>query len=159
LNVQKLNEIKLTVKNKKDKNEEEEEEEKEKEEKEINLINFDQPKQKYESKQSERGIQNKGIKLDSNVNKDNIKISMSDRNNKGLTLDQLKINNGEFGKRLWILIDGNIYDVTDFNHPGGINVFKEKIGRDRMNDFTAAHGTFSSAHSLKKKYLVGPIQK
>jgi len=75
------------------------------------------------------------------------------------SLEELKENCGENGKRLWVLIDGKIYDVTDFNHPGGVNVYKEKIGEDRADDFEKAHSPYSNAPNERTKYFIGVLKK
>ena len=82
-----------------------------------------------------------------------------DNNNVYYTLGQLKENNGDKGKMKWVLINGSIYDVTDFRHPGGFWVFTEKIGEDRIDDFKNFHGKYSRAHHQLDCFYIGKLKK
>ena len=60
-------------------------------------------------------------------------------------------------RRILIIIDRNIYDLTDFidDHPGGPSILSEWNGRDASRTFhLAAHSTY--AQKLAKKFLIWP---
>eukprot|EP00966_Prymnesium_polylepis_P265273 6128458-Prymnesium_polylepis.1 len=55
---------------------------------------------------------------------------------------------------LWIAIDGYVYDVTHFHHPGGNDRLFELGGRDATRSFKAIkHSAAAQAHM--KTMLVG----
>ena len=76
-------------------------------------------------------------------------------NNKIITLEELKQNNGEDGNRLWVLIDGSIYDLTEFNHPGGKEILMEDQENDRFDEFESIHSP--AAKRQMGKFLIGKI--
>ncbi|EME31009.1 Cytochrome b5 [Galdieria sulphuraria] len=63
-------------------------------------------------------------------------------------------------KDAWIVIDGKIYDVTQFldEHPGGEEVLLEVAGRDATREFEDV-GHSDEARELREKYLVGVVRK
>lgn len=90
--------------------------------------------------------------MDSNTNTTN---SFRD-----ITMSELLQNNGEDGNRLWVMIHGYIYDLTDFNHPGG----KEVLENDNLEEYEDKGDEFDSIHSpeakkLMKKYRIGKLVK
>lgn len=42
----------------------------------------------------------------------------------------LSLNDGRNGRRIYISIDSIVYDLTDFNHPGGAAIIKKYAGMD-----------------------------
>ena len=48
-------------------------------------------------------------------------------------------NNGEDGNDLWVLINGKVYDVTNFKHPGGKEILMDDHGDDRYEEFESIH--------------------
>ena len=74
---------------------------------------------------------------------------------KQFTLDEVRYMNGENGKRLYIIIGGLIYDVTDFDHPGGNSVFADN-SIDLQDEFDDV-GHSRSAIIQMKKYLIGAL--
>merc|ERR1711976_534941 len=50
---------------------------------------------------------------------------------------ELLQNDGEDGNKLWVLIQGKVYDVTDFKHPGGKEILMDDIGVDRYDNLIA----------------------
>ena len=69
---------------------------------------------------------------------------------------ELKDNNGLNGKPLWILIQGFIYDVTSFKHPGGINVYLVDQSEDEHYKFTnVCHS--SEAYKTMDSLLIGQL--
>jgi len=73
-----------------------------------------------------------------------------------INLEELKQNNGKNGNPLWVLIDGLVYDLTFYDHPGGIEVFDQDPDnyRDLFNDFDYVDHS-AKAKKLMKKFLVG----
>ena len=51
-------------------------------------------------------------------------------------------NNGEEGKPLWTVIHSKVYDITEFNHPGGKDVFivGDEDDMDKGDEFDSIHG-------------------
>ncbi len=74
---------------------------------------------------------------------------------KEYTLEEIKQNNGENGKPLWIILKGNIYDVTNFKHPGGKEVLTDDHGDDRWDEFNSIHS--KGAKEQAKDYLIGKL--
>ncbi len=70
------------------------------------------------------------------------------------TLEEISENNGENGRNLWVLIDGKVYDVTKYKHPGGREIFEDPIGEDRIDEFTAI-GHSPAAKQEMTKYHIG----
>ena len=70
------------------------------------------------------------------------------------TLEEISENNGEEGRKLWVLIDGKVYDVTKYKHPGGREIFEDPIGEDRIDEFTAI-GHSPAAKQEMTKYHIG----
>ena len=58
--------------------------------------------------------------------------------------------------RLWIVVDGLVYDVTEFHHPGGNDRLNDLGGQDATRQF-AAIGHSSSAHLQMERMLVGQL--
>jgi cytochrome b involved in lipid metabolism len=73
------------------------------------------------------------------------------------TIEEIKRNNGEDGNKLWILIDGKVYDVTDYKHPGGREFLEDNIGEDRHEEFEA-QGHSQAARNELKKFFIGHLK-
>ena len=60
----------------------------------------------------------------------------------------------------WILIKGNVYDVTSFidEHPGGSEIVVESTGKDATSDFQDI-GHSSVAEEMMEQYKIGVIKK
>jgi cytochrome b involved in lipid metabolism len=84
---------------------------------------------------------------------------MDSKKLKEYSLQDCRYYNGEYGKRLWVPINGNIYDLTDFDHPGGMSVLRqsERNYRDLGNEFIMT-GHSASAKVQMKKYLIGILR-
>ena len=78
---------------------------------------------------------------------------------KEFTLDELKFYNGTEGRPLYVLVDGKVYDVTTYAHPGGKDVFeqKEEEYSDLYDNFLEV-GHSSTADRIMKKYFVGILK-
>ena len=56
---------------------------------------------------------------------------------------------------LWTALEGSVYDLTDFQHPGGARVTDGIFGRDASQSFLAMHG--SSYLETIQRFKVGSI--
>jgi len=61
---------------------------------------------------------------------------------------------------LWIIVDGSVYDVTNFlaDHPGGPKILKRSAGKDASKSFWKYH----SEHVLNKygpKLKIGSVKE
>ena len=60
---------------------------------------------------------------------------------------------------LWIIIDGKVYDVSNFDdHPGTMSVFYDNGGKDATESFVAQEHSGSAKRKMKD-YLVGEIKE
>ena len=75
---------------------------------------------------------------------------------KEYTLQDLQKNNGRDGNPLWILMGGNIYDVTNFDHPGGREVHERNSTTDKAEAFKKCG---SHAYADPTQYLIGKLKK
>lgn len=79
---------------------------------------------------------------------------------KTISLEELaKHNNAE---SCWLAIDGKVYDVTDYDHPGGKEMLMRGCGRDCSEIFKQKReqGIFTKeAEEDIQKYLVGILDK
>jgi len=78
-------------------------------------------------------------------------------NLKIITLEEIKQNDGGSGKRLWVLIDGLVYDLTDFKHPGGREALTDEHGEDRADEFDSIHS--KAAKEQRKEFLIGKLKE
>lgn len=62
-------------------------------------------------------------------------------------------------KSCWLIIHGNVYDVTNFleEHPGGYDIILTVTGRDATQDFEEI-GHSPQANGYLKKYLIGKFE-
>jgi len=69
----------------------------------------------------------------------------------------IMINNGKNGKPLWIVIHNKVYDVTNFNHPGGKDVFHsmDEDDLDKGDEFDSIHS--KATKKTAKTYLIGKL--
>ena len=72
------------------------------------------------------------------------------------TLEQILENDGNEGRKLWILIKGSIYDVSSFSHPGGRDALQEDHGDDRWDDFKSIHS--KETQKSAEKYKIGILK-
>jgi cytochrome b involved in lipid metabolism len=82
-------------------------------------------------------------------------------NLKDITLEELKLNNGEGESNLWVLIDGQVYDVTNFDHPGGKEILRQKDLLNYQDKFEEFEEVGHSPLAIKqmKKFLIGKLNK
>ncbi len=85
---------------------------------------------------------------------------MNDNKLNSIKLEELKANNGKNGNPLWVLIDELVYDLTFYDHPGGIEVFEQDPNeyRDLSREFEYVDHS-KKAQKLMKKFLVGEYTK
>ncbi len=57
----------------------------------------------------------------------------------------------------WIAINGTVYDISDFKHPGGAPILRPYLGRDGSVAFAAHHNT--DVLSLVAKKVVGAMDE
>lgn len=84
---------------------------------------------------------------------------MNDVGLKVISFENLKENNGKNGKPLWILIENHVYDITGYEHPGGLEVFDQDT--NNYSDLYEAFmdiGHSPSAERLMKSYLIGVLK-
>lgn len=72
------------------------------------------------------------------------------------TIEQILENDGNEGRKLWILIKGSIYDVSSFSHPGGRDALQEDHGDDRWDDFKSIHS--KETQKSAEKYKIGILK-
>ncbi|OXU17131.1 hypothetical protein TSAR_003517 [Trichomalopsis sarcophagae] len=79
---------------------------------------------------------------------------------KQYTLEEVAKRTGENGSRCWIILWGNVYDVTDYldQHPGGGELISEFAGTDASKGFDD-FGHSSDAKKMLKKYEIGVVAK
>ena len=70
------------------------------------------------------------------------------------TVEEIVKNNESDNNNLWVIIDGNVYDVTNFKHPGGKEVFDISFGKDRLDEFI---GHSPEAYEKLKKLQIGIV--
>jgi len=79
---------------------------------------------------------------------------------RSINLSELKQMNGKNGMPLWILIEDFIYDITGYDHPGGLEVFDQD--NDNYSDLYEKFMDFGhspSAERLMKTFLIGKLEK
>ena len=72
------------------------------------------------------------------------------------SIDQIKQNDGENGRPLWIIIKNEVYDVTNFSHPGGREAFLDDHGEDRWEEFNSIHN--KATQKQAEKYKIGKVK-
>lgn len=72
------------------------------------------------------------------------------------SIEQVKENDGVNGRKLWVIINGYVHDLTDFKHPGGREALLDDFGEDRGEDFNSIHSAQAKKDSIK--YRVGKLK-
>lgn len=74
------------------------------------------------------------------------------------TRDEVKRHNKK--DDLWIIINENVYDMTNFQrtHPGGSRILNIYSGRDATEVFNAFHKEFDRVNRYSKLYHIGKIE-
>ena len=74
------------------------------------------------------------------------------------TLEDLKSYDGKEGRQLYVLIDGKVFDITTYAHPGGKDVFEQGDDYQDLYEKFLEVGHSSTADRLMKKYLIGVLK-
>ena len=84
---------------------------------------------------------------------------MNKKELKEFEIERIKSNDGKYGNPLWVLIEGYVYDLTYYDHPGGIEVFEQdkENYRDLIDDFNDI-GHSSNAINEMKFFLIGKLK-
>jgi cytochrome b involved in lipid metabolism len=83
---------------------------------------------------------------------------MSSPNLKEFTIEELKLKNGKEGRELYVLIEGKVYDITSYKHPGGNDVFEQTEDYQDLVEKFLEVGHSSTADRLMKKFLIGELK-
>jgi cytochrome b involved in lipid metabolism len=85
---------------------------------------------------------------------------MDKKTKKIITLDEIRENDGTNGKPFWILIDGKVYDVSYYDHPGGIEVYRQEDPNNFEDFFEKFEsiGHSPTAYKLMKKFYIGNLK-
>ena len=68
----------------------------------------------------------------------------------------IKLGNQE--KRILVVIDDTVYDLTDFNdHPGGYKVLELCKGKDASDIFRKYHWPEGNSRKMMKDYKIGEL--
>jgi cytochrome b involved in lipid metabolism len=61
---------------------------------------------------------------------------------------------------VWIIVDGEVFDVTEFQHehPGGVKVFRKVAGRDASKQFKQHH-KMSTLHKYREQLSAGMLDE
>ena len=59
----------------------------------------------------------------------------------------------------WIIVSGNVYDVTEFldDHPGGSAIILRYAGRDATEAYEPIHPPMALTDNLPKEKCLGPV--
>jgi len=76
-----------------------------------------------------------------------------------VTQEEFEMHDGSSGRFLYILVNGNVYDVTHFKHPGGKEVFFQNRLTDKIENFSKIESHKKVPQSKFDSYLVGPLRK
>ncbi|KAG2382709.1 hypothetical protein C9374_005289 [Naegleria lovaniensis] len=75
-----------------------------------------------------------------------------------ITKQELEEHNEDNAKAQWIVVDGKVYDITDYKHehPGGEDILLEHAGADASEAFENV-GHSKDARNRLKSLLVGEL--
>lgn len=77
---------------------------------------------------------------------------MEEKNKNYISLNTVKFNNGKYGRRLFIIMAGNVFDLTSFNHPAGDQVF-DNNEKDKLKEFNMIGHSNYAKKELLKRYI------
>jgi cytochrome b involved in lipid metabolism len=83
---------------------------------------------------------------------------MTSSNLRDFTLEELRLKDGKDGRDLYVLIDGKVYDITKYKHPGGNDVFEQGDDYQDLFEKFLEVGHSSTADRLMKKFLIGELK-
>ncbi|SJX60151.1 related to L-lactate dehydrogenase (cytochrome b2) [Sporisorium reilianum f. sp. reilianum] len=86
----------------------------------------------------------------------------SDPDGKLISMDEVATYNklpSEGGKGLWVVIKGEVYDVTEFvdNHPGGRNIILKNAGKDVTELYEPIHPPTALEENLEASKHIGQV--
>ncbi|GAA5978120.1 hypothetical protein JCM5350_007402 [Sporobolomyces pararoseus] len=58
---------------------------------------------------------------------------------------------------LWLIVNGQVYDLTGFSHPGGQKILLRYAGRDATEAYNEVHSPQVIAENLSKDKHLGPV--
>ncbi|KAL5290758.1 hypothetical protein ACFFRR_010247 [Megaselia abdita] len=75
------------------------------------------------------------------------------------TMEEVRANNGQNGRPVWMIIKGKVYNVSEFifKHPGGGVLLLEYAGKDATKAFNQA-GHSADAMKDLLKYEIGTVE-
>jgi cytochrome b involved in lipid metabolism len=79
---------------------------------------------------------------------------------KTFSVEELKLYDGKNGNKLYVLIHGKVYDVTDFDHPGGRELLENN--NDNYVDLGEAfdaEGHSRTAKNMLNQYYIGELKE
>lgn len=75
------------------------------------------------------------------------------------TIDAAELANHRSAESCWVVLYGNVYDVTDFipSHPGGAKAILQLAGQDATEEYDPIHPPGTLEESLKPEAKIGKI--
>ncbi|GAA6012024.1 hypothetical protein JCM11491_000141 [Sporobolomyces phaffii] len=58
---------------------------------------------------------------------------------------------------LWMIIDGHAYDLTGFDHPGGLRILLKYAGKDATDEYAPIHPEGTVQQALARDKHLGPV--
>lgn len=77
---------------------------------------------------------------------------------KKFTIEQVSLNDGKNGNPHWLIIQGKVYDVTGYDHPGGIEVFNDTPNTEDKFDEFESIGHSASAVRIMQSFYIGDLE-
>ena len=78
--------------------------------------------------------------------------------NKGTTITREEVKLHTTSKDCWIILYNKVYNVSNFDHPGGIGVLLASGGKDGTNSFKSQHNFDPYKHRTLQKCYIGDLQ-
>lgn len=89
----------------------------------------------------------------------NINSSVNDPDLREIEKEDIEKNDGRNGNIHWVLIDGKVYDVTGYDHPGGVDMLYHEPGTDldKYEEFESADHS-PAALKIMRKFYIGRLK-
>lgn len=78
-------------------------------------------------------------------------------NEKQISIDEVAKNNGTSTGKLWIILNGKVYDVTGYDHPGGVDIYMDNNTEDKYEEFKSI-GHSKTANLVMNKLFIGNLK-